>query len=140
MPGSKLFPADLGFQLGMAVSRFRRIAAEVAEADGIAEREQSKEALRRVADDCRYLKIASANLSQHCLSKHPTTSPLALDARRPGMAKFYTELDTALREFIGRATDLLPRHGAETGAHQSLAQGARHISHPQRHAPWRIST
>ncbi len=59
--GLESLPADLGFQLGMAVARFRRIASEVAEADGIAEREQTKEAaaaLRAIADILKSLPPA----------------------------------------------------------------------------------
>ena len=47
------FPADLGFQLGSATARFRRIAQEVAEANGHADPEQSAEAeaaLRAIAE------------------------------------------------------------------------------------------
>jgi hypothetical protein len=46
-------PAGLGFQLGVAAGRFHRIAREVAEADGNAEREQFAEAaaaLRTIAE------------------------------------------------------------------------------------------
>jgi len=51
--GFETLPADIGFQLGTAVARFRRIAKEVAESDGIAEPEQSHEgaaALRTIAE------------------------------------------------------------------------------------------
>src|SRR5258708_40029968 len=41
--GFETLPADIGFRLGTAVARFRRIAREVAEAEGIAEPEQSQE-------------------------------------------------------------------------------------------------
>ncbi len=50
--GLENLPADVGFQLGLATARFRRIASEVAQADGIAEREQFAEAaaaLRTIA-------------------------------------------------------------------------------------------
>ena len=52
-PGLRLFPQHSGFQLGVAVARFQRIAREVAEADGIAEPEQTAEAaaaLRTIAE------------------------------------------------------------------------------------------
>jgi hypothetical protein len=42
--GLETLPADSGFQMGAAVARFQRIAREVAEANGFAEREQSEEA------------------------------------------------------------------------------------------------
>jgi hypothetical protein len=51
--GLESLPASLGFPLGAAAGRFRRIAQEVAEADGIVEREQSEEAaasLKRIAE------------------------------------------------------------------------------------------
>jgi hypothetical protein len=51
--GFETLSADVGFRLGSAVARFRRIAKEVAEADGIAEPEQSQEAaaaLRTIAE------------------------------------------------------------------------------------------
>jgi hypothetical protein len=51
--GLENLPAGVGFQLGTAVARFRRIASEVAEAYGIAERDQFVEgaaALRTIAD------------------------------------------------------------------------------------------
>lgn len=51
--GLETLPADLGFPLGAAAGRFRRIAQEVAEADGVVEREQSEEAaasLKRIAE------------------------------------------------------------------------------------------
>jgi hypothetical protein len=47
------FPADLGFRLGHASSRFRRIAKEVAEANGQVEPEEAEEAaaaLRTIAE------------------------------------------------------------------------------------------
>ena len=51
--GFEKLPADVGFQLGCAAARFRRIAQEVAETDGIADPEQSREAaaaLRTIAE------------------------------------------------------------------------------------------
>jgi len=51
--GFEDLPADQGFQLGAAVARFRRIATEVAEVDGIAAPEQFDEAataLRTIAE------------------------------------------------------------------------------------------
>lgn len=51
--GLEKLPADLGFRLGSALARFRRIVQEVAEADGIAEPEQCQEAataLRTIAE------------------------------------------------------------------------------------------
>jgi hypothetical protein len=42
--GFETLPADLGFQLGTAVARFRRIVKEVSETNGIAVPEQSQEA------------------------------------------------------------------------------------------------
>jgi len=51
--GFETLPADIGFRLGSAVARFRRIAKEVAESDGVAELEQSQEgaaALRTIAE------------------------------------------------------------------------------------------
>ena len=51
--GLEKFPADLGFTLGSATARFRRIAREVAEADGHADSEQvevAEAALRAIAD------------------------------------------------------------------------------------------
>ncbi len=42
--GFETLPADLRFQLGSAVARFRRIVKEVSETDGIAVPEQSREA------------------------------------------------------------------------------------------------
>jgi hypothetical protein len=51
--GFETLPADIGFRLGSAVARFRRIAKDVAEADGVAEPEQSQEAaaaLRTIAE------------------------------------------------------------------------------------------
>jgi hypothetical protein len=51
--GFETLPADIGFRLGSAVARFRRIALEVAECDGVAEPEQSQEAaaaLRTIAE------------------------------------------------------------------------------------------
>ncbi|MBI3861862.1 MAG: hypothetical protein HY290_08190 [Planctomycetia bacterium] len=56
--GLETLPADLGFPLGAAAGRFRRIAQEVAEADGVVEREQSEEAaasLKRIAEILRSL-------------------------------------------------------------------------------------
>ena len=49
-------PDDVGFLLGIAVARFRRIAREVAQADGIAEREQTKEAAAALRTISRILK------------------------------------------------------------------------------------
>jgi hypothetical protein len=54
--GFETLPADVGFLLGVAVAKFRRIAREVAEADGIAEREQSKEAAAALRTISRILK------------------------------------------------------------------------------------
>ncbi len=51
--GLEKLPADLGFRLGSALARFRRIAQEVAETDGVAEPEQCREAaaaLRTIAE------------------------------------------------------------------------------------------
>jgi len=51
--GLEKLPAELGFRLGSALARFRRIAQEVAEADGTAEPEQCLEAataLRAIAE------------------------------------------------------------------------------------------
>ena len=51
--GLEALPANLGFPLGAAAGRFRRIAQEVAEADGLVAQEKSEEAaasLRRIAD------------------------------------------------------------------------------------------
>jgi len=51
--GLEKLPADLGFRLGSALARFRRIAQEVAEADGTAEPDQCLEAataLRTIAE------------------------------------------------------------------------------------------
>ena len=50
--GLENLPAESGFPLGAAAARFLRISKEVAEADGIAEREQIDEAaaaLRTIA-------------------------------------------------------------------------------------------
>ena len=49
-------PDDVGFLLGIAVAKFRRIAREVAEAEGIAEREQTKEAAAALRTVSRILK------------------------------------------------------------------------------------
>jgi hypothetical protein len=49
-------PDDEGFLLGIAVARFRRIAREVAEANGIAEREQTKLAAAALRTISRILK------------------------------------------------------------------------------------
>ena len=51
--GLEKFPADLGFTLGSATARFRRIAREGAEADGHADSEEvevAEAALRAIAD------------------------------------------------------------------------------------------
>jgi hypothetical protein len=51
--GLEKLPADLGFSLGSAAARFRRIAREVAETNGHACPEQSAEAeaaLRAIAE------------------------------------------------------------------------------------------
>ena len=51
--GLEKLPADLGFRLGSALARFRRIAQEVSETEGIAEPEQCHEAataLRTIAE------------------------------------------------------------------------------------------
>jgi hypothetical protein len=51
--GLENLPSGLGFQLGIAAARFRRIAREVMEVEGIAEREQFAEAaaaLRTIAE------------------------------------------------------------------------------------------
>ena len=56
--GLEALPANLGFPLGAAAGRFRRIAQEVAEADGQVAREQSEEAaasLKRIAEILRTL-------------------------------------------------------------------------------------
>ena len=42
--GLEALPANLGFPLGAAAGRFRRIVQEVAEADGLVAQEQSEEA------------------------------------------------------------------------------------------------
>jgi hypothetical protein len=58
--GLEKLPADLGFPLGSAAARFRRIAKEVAEADGHADPEQSAEAaaaLRTMAEILKSLPV-----------------------------------------------------------------------------------
>ena len=50
--GLEQLPAETGFPLGAAAARFIRISKEVAEADGVAEKEQMEEAataLRTIA-------------------------------------------------------------------------------------------
>ena len=54
--GFETLPSELGFPLGTAVARFRRIAREVVEADGIAALEQSKEAAAALRTIARILK------------------------------------------------------------------------------------
>jgi hypothetical protein len=49
-------PDDVGFLLGIAVAKFRRIAKEVAKADGSAEREQTKEAAAALRTISRIVK------------------------------------------------------------------------------------
>ena len=58
--GLEALPANLGFPLGAAAGRFRRIAQEVAEADGMVAKEQSEEAaasLKRIAEILRTLPV-----------------------------------------------------------------------------------
>ena len=58
--GFETLPADIGFRLGTAVARFRRISNEVAEADGMADPEQFQEAaaaLRTIAEILKSLPV-----------------------------------------------------------------------------------
>jgi hypothetical protein len=54
--GLETLPSELGFPLGTSVARFRRIAQEVAEADGIALPEQCEEAAKSLRTIARILK------------------------------------------------------------------------------------
>ena len=49
-------PDDVGFLLGVAVAKFRRVAREVAATDGVAEREQMKAAAAALRTISRILK------------------------------------------------------------------------------------